>query len=202
MGITLVSQSVSVDGYSAGPDVSLDHPMGVGGERLHRWLFAGDNDVDAEQARQMVSRVGAAIVGRRMFDVGVGLWQDTPYPVPTFVLTHEPREPLAMKSAAFTFVNDGVESAHKRAVAAAGGKDVVVMGGADIIGQFLRAGLVDEVHLQLMPVLLGAGTRLFADLSLELVRQASTESPHATHLRFGVARPPGYSDAENVAVGV
>lgn len=191
MGITLVSQSVSVDGYSAGPDVALDQPMGVGGERLHRWLFPADNDVDSEQARQIVSRVGAAIVGRRMFDVGVGLWKDTPYPVPTFVLTHEPREPLAMKSAAFTFVTDGVESAHKQAVAAAGGKDVVVMGGADIIGQFIRAGLVEEIHLQLVPVLLGGGTHLFADLgepSIELVRQAAAESPHATHLRFSVLR--------------
>jgi dihydrofolate reductase len=202
MGITFVSQSVSVDGFSAGPDVSVADPMGVGGERLHDWMFAagGDRDVagegiapagiDAEIARVMRERSGAVVIGRRMFDVGVGPWGDTPFPVATFVLTHERRPPLPMPSAAFTFVDD-IEEAHRQAIDAAGDLDLLVMGGADVIRQFLRAGLVDEVHLQLVPVLLGGGTRLFTGLGeprIELVTLDVTRSQHVTHVRYGIAK--------------
>ncbi|NUT36892.1 MAG: dihydrofolate reductase [Hamadaea sp.] len=202
MTVTFVSQSVSLDGYSAGPDVSADHPMGIGGERLHDWLFAdgGDRDaaveaiaprgVDAEVAEVIRERIGAVVIGRRMFDVGVGLWEDTPFPVPTVVLTHETRPPLPMKSAEFTFTGD-VADAHRRAVAAAAGRDVEVMGGAHTIREFLRAGLIDEVQLQLVPILLGGGTRLFDDLGATTAafeRTTVIESPRVVHLHYRVLR--------------
>ncbi|MFV2102451.1 dihydrofolate reductase family protein [Micromonospora sp. LOL_024] len=130
---------------------------------------------------------GAAVIGKRMFDIGVDLWQDTPYPAPTFVVTHNPREPLAMHSAAFTFVTGGIGEALRQARRAAGDRNVLVMGGPTIAQQYLRAGLVDEIRLQLVPVLLGAGTRLFAHLGtdhVELERTLVLEPSHVVHLRF------------------
>jgi dihydrofolate reductase len=193
--------SMSLDGFIAGPDIDVDRPMGDGGERLHQWLFQGDSDravaadgnspdgVDTQVAREFSTATGAVVIGKRMFDVGVGLWGDTPFPVPSFVLTHEAREPLVMKSAVFTFVTDGIDSAVRQAQAVAGDKDVLVMGGAGIAQECLRAGILDEIQIQLVPVLLGAGTRLFDHLSpnhIELERTRLIESPHVTHLRFRV----------------
>jgi dihydrofolate reductase len=201
VGVILLNMSMSLDGFIAGPGVDVDRPMGEGGERLHEWLFQGDSDravaadgnspngVDAQVAREFATATGAVVIGKRMFDVGVGLWGDTPFPVPSFVLTHEAREQLVMKSAAFTFVTDGIDSAVRQAQAAAGDKDVLVMGGASIAQECLRAGIVDEIQIQLVPVLLGAGTRLFDHLSpghIELERTRLIESPHVTHLRFRV----------------
>ncbi|WP_238016797.1 dihydrofolate reductase family protein [Dactylosporangium sp. AC04546] len=195
--------SVSLDGFSAGPDIDVERPMGEGGERLHEWLFKSDADravaaggtsptgVDAQVARELFAATGAVVVGRRTFDVGVDLWADTPFPVPCFVLTHESREPLVMKSAAFTFVTDGIERALQQARASAGDRDVLVMGGARTAQQFIRAGLVDEVQIQLVPVLLGAGTRLFDHLGtdhIELERTTLLASPYVTHLRFRVLK--------------
>lgn len=201
MGLILLNMSMSLDGFIAGPDIDVDRPMGDGGERLHQWLFQGDSDravaadgnspdgVDAQVAREFSTATGAVVIGKRMFDVGVGLWGDTPFPVPSFVLTHEAREPLVMKSAVFTFVTDGIDSAVRQAQAVAGDKDVLVMGGAGIAQECLRAGILDEIQIQLVPVLLGAGTRLFDHLSpnhIELERTRLIESPHVTHLRFRV----------------
>ncbi|RZT78027.1 dihydrofolate reductase [Micromonospora violae] len=208
MGRTVVSMSVSVDGFAAGPDVTADQPMGRGGERLHEWLFRTDGDravaadgvtpvgVDAAQVRERQATTGAVVIGKRTFDVGVDLWQDTPFPVPCFVVTHERRDPMPMKSGVFTFVNDGLGSALRQARQAAGDRDVLIMGGPTTARQFVKAGLVDEIHLQLVPVLLGAGTRLFDNLGtgdldtghIELERVAVIESPHVTHLRFHVPR--------------
>jgi dihydrofolate reductase len=203
MGHTLVNMSVSLDGFAAGPDISVDQPMGKGGERLHEWLFEGDAElavaaddvraagVDAEQARELSTMVGAVVIGRRTFDVGVGLWQDTPFPVPCFVVTHEPREELAMRSATFTFVTDGIETALTLAQAAAGDRSVLIMGGPSTAQQFAKARLVDEIRLQLVPVLLGAGTRLFDHLDtghIELQPTAVIESPQVIHLRYRVVR--------------
>ncbi|MEV1143007.1 dihydrofolate reductase family protein [Micromonospora sp. NPDC049799] len=203
MGSVLLSMSVSLDGFAAGPDVTAEHPMGRGGERLHEWLFHDGGDravaadgatpvgVDAEQARERYATTGAVVIGKRTFDIGVGLWQDTPFPVPCFVITHAPRDPLTMKSDSFTFVTDGLHSALRRAQQAAGDRSVLIMGGPTTGQQFVRAGLVDEIHLQLVPVLLGTGTRLFDDLGtdhIELERTAVIESPHVTHLRFRVVR--------------
>ncbi|RAY11267.1 dihydrofolate reductase [Actinomadura craniellae] len=192
MGRVLLSMSVSLDGFSAGPDVGVERPMGEGGERLHEWMFHGNADqgVNAEAVRDLLATTGATVVGRRMFDVGVGLWQDTPYPLPCVVLTHEPREDRVEKSGTFIFVT-GVEDALRRAREAAGGKDVLVMGGAHTARQFVRAGLVDEIRLQLVPVLLGAGTRLFDHLDtgrIELERTGLAGSPQVTHLCFRVVR--------------
>ncbi|MEO3857509.1 dihydrofolate reductase family protein [Acrocarpospora sp. B8E8] len=199
----VLNMSVSVDGFSAGPDVTIEHPMGEGGERLHEWLFNSSSDrtvaaggtspngVDAQVAQELFASTGAVVVGRRTFDVGVELWGDTPFPVPCFVLTHQAREQLVMKSAAFTFVTDGIESVLRQARAAARDKNVLIMGGANTAQQFVRAGLVDEIQIQLVPVLLGSGTRLFDHLGtnhIELERNRLIESPHVTHLRFRVAR--------------
>ncbi len=181
----VLNGSVSLDGYSAGPNVGDDHPLGEGGERLHRWLFADGSDGDAAFS----ASVGAVVLGRRTFDVGLRFWQDTPYPVPSFVLTHEQRLPLAMDSAAFTFVTDGPKSAISQARAAAGDKDVLVMAGAESARHVLRAGLVDEIRLQLVPVLLGSGSRLLDGLHpTELERIEATEAGDVVHLRFRVLR--------------
>jgi dihydrofolate reductase len=147
--------------------------------------------VDAEIARELSETAGATVVGRRMFDVGVGEWEDTPYPVPCFVLTHEQREELTMKSGTFTFVTDGIESALEQAKEAAGEKDVIVMGGANIVQQFLRAGLVDEMSLHLVPVLLGDGVRLFDGIGNELIELESTrviDSPEVTHISYRIVK--------------
>lgn len=188
MAKLLLFFSMSLDGFIAGPNVSVDQPMGEGGERLHDWMFNSKSEVDAEMARE--ASPGAVILGRRTFDAGIGPWGDTPYPAPSFVLTHEKREPLAMKSATFTFVADGIASALRQARAAAGEKDVIVMG-ADSARQYLKAGLVDEIVLQSVPVLMGAGTRLFdyiGDRQVELTAIRVIPSPTVTHMKFAVER--------------
>ncbi|MBF9133005.1 dihydrofolate reductase family protein [Plantactinospora sp. S1510] len=203
MGRVLLSMSVSLDGFAAGPDVTAERPMGRGGERLHEWLFHGGGDravaadgvtpvgVDAEQARERYATTGAVVIGKRTFDIGVGLWQDTPFPVPCFVITHEARDPLNMESDSFTFVTDGLHSALRQARHAAGDRSVLIMGGPTTGQQFIRAELVDEIHVQLVPVFLGTGTRLFDRLGtdhIELERTAVIESPRVTHLRFNLVR--------------
>ncbi len=192
MGV-LLSFTMSLDGFIAGPNVGKAHPMGEGGEHLHEWLFKGSREEpDASMAREMFERGGATVLGRRTFDVGLPHWNDTPYPTPSFVLTHEARSPQAMKSASFTFVTDGIESAVRLARAAAGDKDVILMG-AEVSRQALRAGLVDEIFIQLSPLLLGAGTRLFERADAERVRldcTRSVSSPYVTHLRYAVTNRP------------
>jgi dihydrofolate reductase len=189
MSKVIADLSMSLDGFIAEPNVSVEVPMSEGGERLHEWLSEGG--VDAEIARELSETAGATVVGRRMFDVGVGEWEDTPYPVPCFVLTHEQREELTMKSGTFTFVTDGIESALEQAKEAAGEKDVIVMGGANIVQQFLRAGLVDEMSLHLVPVLLGDGVRLFDGIGNELIELESTrviDSPEVTHISYRIVK--------------
>lgn len=184
---------MSLDGFIAGPRVGVEQPMGEGGPRLHQWLFsAPKSEVDAQVEREMSATTGAVVLGKRTFDVGIGAWGDTPYPVPCFVLTHKPLEDRVEKSGTFTFIND-VKVAFQRATAAAGEKDVRLMG-ADVAQQFLRAGFIDEIRIQLAPVLLGDGRRLFEHLGaehIELERIAVKESPHVTHLRFRVMKGRG-----------
>jgi dihydrofolate reductase len=189
MSKVIADLSMSLDGFIAEPNVSVEVPMGEGGERLHEWLSEGG--VDAEIARELSETAGATVVGRRMFDVGVGEWEDTPYPVPCFVLTHEQREELTMKSGTFTFVTAGIESVLEQAKEAPGEKDVIVMGGANIVQQFLRAGLVDEMSLHLVPVLLGDGVRLFDGIGNELIELESTrviDSPEVTHISYRIVK--------------
>jgi len=190
MGRVVMTFSMSLDGFVAGPDVSVGQPMGEGGERLHEWLFneSPERGVDPEMARELFETVGAVVLGRRTFDVGLGLWEDTPYPASCFVLTHEKRAPMEMESGTFTFVNESIERALADALAAAGERDVILMGAATA-RQYLRAGLVDEIYIQLVPVLLGGGLRLFDDLgddAIELVCTRVTKSPFVTHLRYRV----------------
>jgi dihydrofolate reductase len=202
--------SVSLDGYAAGPDQNLDNPLGVGGEQLHNWAFAtrtfrqmfgeggGDQGVDDRFAAAGEVGLGATIMGRNMFgpirrdwpdDEWKGWWgDDPPYHHDTFVLTHHPRESVAMQGGTvFHFVTDGIEAALERAYAAADGQDVRLAGGASAIQQYLRAGLVDEMHLAYAPVLLGSGERLFDDLADAPSGYQVAEfvgTPAALHVRF------------------
>ena len=188
MGQIILTFSMSLDGFVAGPEISREQPMGIGGERLHEW-HASSDDLDRRMARELFETVGAVVLGRTTFEVGLEPWGDTPYPAPSFVLTHEPREPLAMTSARFEFVNDGIASAIARAQAAAGDGDgdVIVMG-ADVARQCLKNGLADEIIVQTVPVLLGAGTRLFdgLDRPVELEAVRATASPWVIHQRYRV----------------
>ncbi|NUR30250.1 MAG: dihydrofolate reductase [Catenulispora sp.] len=189
MGTVVLYKSMSLDGFVAGPDIGAEHPMGKGGMRLHEWMFTDRPDPrDEEVIAARFATVGAVVVGRRTFDVGLPRWQDTPYPAPTIVLTHQARDELVMRSATFTFVADGIETAIKAAQDAAGDKDVIVMG-AQTGRQFLRAGLLDEVEIDLVPVVLGGGTRLLDDLGhTELERTRVIDSYAVTHLRFRVVK--------------
>jgi dihydrofolate reductase len=192
MGKVVLRASMSLDGFMTGPDVGTEHPMGRGGERLHEWLFdeSDQGRQDAEIAREASAAVGSVVIGRRTFDLGLEPWGDVPFPVPCFVLTRESRDDLPMASGTFTFVDGSLPSALEHAQAAAGERDVLLMG-ASVGQQFLDVGLVDEIEIQLVPVLLGAGTRLFDHLGpehIELERTEAIESPHVTHLRFRVVR--------------
>jgi dihydrofolate reductase len=185
MSALILDISVSLDGFVAGPDPSDDEPLGRGGDRLHEWAFAtrafqrqhggegGDDNAESAVVEERLARVGAEIMGRRMFSGGAGPWEDDhhadgwwgpnpPFHHPVFVLTHHARPPLEMEGdTTFTFVTDGIEAALEQARAAAGDRDVLVAGGADAAQQYLRGGLVDELHLAVAPVLLGSGRRLF-----------------------------------------
>ncbi|BCJ73052.1 deaminase reductase [Catellatospora sp. IY07-71] len=185
-----VHVTMSLDGFMAGPDVSVEQPMGVGGERLHRWLFDDADEADKAAARQQFALTTAVLLGRRTFDVGIGQWGGTPYPVPCFVLTHRPEPDRAEKEGTFTFVTTGLDDALAQARAAAGEGAVTVMG-ADVTQQLLRAGLLDEIHLQIAPVLLGAGRRLFEHLGtdhIELEQLGTHQSAQVTHARFRVVK--------------
>ena len=201
---------MSLDGFVAGPNQSLQEPLGVGGERLHEWVIAletwrrahgmagGDVNESTAVMEREVANIGATIMGRNMFGGGRGPWSTTepwtgwwgknpPFHHPVFVLTHHARESLVMEGGTtFTFVTDGIESALDQARAAAGAKDVALSGGAQAAREYLSAALVDEMQLHLVPTLLGAGERLFdnvADLhGLRLVETVAT--PNVVHLRF------------------
>jgi dihydrofolate reductase len=203
--------TLSLDGYAAGPDQDLEHPLGVRGTELHDWARAtptfqamlggagGDPDsLDERFAAAGDVDVGATIMGRNMFgpirgdwgdDEWRGWWGDEPpYHTPVFVLTHHPHDPIPMEGGTtFFFVTDGIESALAQALDAAGGRDVRIGGGASTIQQYLRAGLVDELHLAYVPVLLGSGERLFDHLDGGPVGYECAEfvaSPAALHVRI------------------
>jgi len=203
--------SVSLDGFAAGPNQSVENPLGEGGMRLHEWAFAnagwrrqhglegGDEGPDSEVVEEAVAGVGAYIMGRKMFGGGEGPWDhswtgwwgdDPPFHLPVFVLTHHAREPLPMGGGtSFTFVTDGVEAALDQARAAAGDRDVAIAGGAATVQQFMAAGLLDELYLHIVPVILGSGERLLenvGDPSLEPVKVVA--SPAATHVKYRVLR--------------
>jgi dihydrofolate reductase len=205
--------STSLDGYVAGPNQSMENPLGENGERLHEWLIplkawrepagmdGGAEDASTPIVEEAFSNVGAEIMGRGKFgppergswgdDPWRGWWgENPPFHKPVFVLTHHEREPLTLADTTFTFVTEGIEAALDQARQAAGEKDVFIGGGAKTINQYLAAGLVDEVELHVVPVLLGGGARLFEDVpsgvQLEPVRTA--DAPGVAHLKYRVVK--------------
>src|SRR5688572_20271872 len=203
--------SMSLDGYIAGPNQSLEEPLGVGGERLHDWavntrswrelqgMEGGETGPSSDVLREAHENLGATIMGRNMFGGGRGPWREPawkgwwgdepPYHHPVFVLTHYAREPLVMQGGTtFHFVTDGIESALTQAKEAAGEQDVLVAGGANVAQQYLAAGHIEEMELHVVPILLGTGERLLdnvgADLKLELLRTVAGSG--VTHLKYRV----------------
>lgn len=209
--------TISIDGFGAGAAQSLENPMGAGGRGLHEWAFAtrtfrrmfgqegGSTGPDEDFAARSFENIGAWILGRNMFGPIRGPWPDEtwkgwwgpnpPYHVPVFVLTHHPRDSMVMEGGTtFHFVTDGIEAALERARAAAKGKDVRIGGGVATIQQFLRARLIDELHIAISPVLLGSGERLFADLDMtnlgyQCVEHVGTEKAAHVVLRLSSSPP-------------
>jgi len=198
MGKVIANITTSIDGYVAGPDDGPDQGLGKGGERLHYWVFGGpwtyDNFPDTEMTGEdkayfdeIMARTGAVIAGRASYDGGGGWGGTSPWGVPCFVVTHrtddEPEEP------SFTFV-DGFQAALEQARAAAGDRDVLIMGGADLIRQGLAAGVVEELGISVSPLILGAGKGLFDgfDRDVELATVSVRQSPFATHVWYAVSR--------------
>jgi dihydrofolate reductase len=183
--------SMSLDGFVTASNVRTEEPMGDGGQRLHEWAF-GQDERNRELLAEAVNFVGALIAGRRTYDLSVPWWgadgPTGPARVPVFVVTHaEPEE--VPQEGVYTFVTDGIESALEKAKSAAGEKDVAVMGGAEVGQQFIRARLIDEISIHLVPVLLGSGTEMFERLGGEQIQLETVgviETPEATHLRFRV----------------
>lgn len=207
--------TMTLDGYVAGPNQSVQNPLGEGGSRIHDWAYRlrsfrelhgdtgdGEAGINDDVLREAFENIGATIMGRNMFGGGPGPWrkdpwtgwwgENPPFHTPVFVLTHHPREPLAMPGGTtFVFVTDGVESALEQAMQAARGKDVALGGGANAAQQYLAAGLIDEMEIHVVPLLLGAGARLFdglgsSDVKLEPIR--TIEGPGVTHLKYRVVK--------------
>jgi len=202
--------SISLDGFGAGPGQDLDNPLGIGGQNLHQWAIAtrtfqtmmgdgsteGSTGIDNDFAVRGFQNIGAWILGRNMFGPERGAWQNhdwkgwwgsnPPYHVPVFVLTHHHRPPIEMEGGTtFHFITDGIESALAKAKAAAGGKDIRLGGGVATIREYLTAGLIDELHLAIVPALMGAGEHLLNEIDLLKLGYTCAEhipSPHATHV--------------------
>ena len=205
--------SMSVDGYVAGPNQSPEDPLGEGGESLHDWVVAleawrrshgregGEVNASTPVVEEAMANVGAILMGRKMFGGGPGPWgdgdwkgwwgDDPPFHVPVFVLTHHAREPVEMKGGtSFIFVTDGIESALDQAREAVGDKDVSIAGGAQVIQQYLAAGLVDELEIHVVPLVLGGGERLLDNLGddVELEQVRVVEAPGVAHLKYRVMK--------------
>ena len=203
--------SISLDGFVAGPNQSLENPLGEGGLSLHEWAFAtaswreqqgqtgGARSADSEVIDEVSRNVGAYIMGRKMFGGGDGPWDqawkgwwgdDPPYHVPVFVLTHHARDPLPMQGGTtFNFVTTGIRSALDQARSAAGGKDIVIAGGAHTVQQFMAAGMLDELYLHIVPIVLKDGERLLenvGDPTLQPVKVIA--SPAVTHVKYRIVR--------------
>lgn len=193
MGKVIFDISMSLDGFMTASNQRPEEPMGDGGQRLHEWAFGSADDRDREVLIKGGSATGAIIAGRRTYDTSVPWWgadgPTGPARLPVFVVSHRVPEDTP-EGGVYTFV-DGIEAALARAKAAAGTKDVTVMGGADIAQQYIRAGLVDEISIHLVPVLFGSGTRLFEHLGSEHIQLETAEviaTAAATHLRFRVVK--------------
>ncbi|HEY8235181.1 MAG TPA: dihydrofolate reductase family protein [Gaiellaceae bacterium] len=205
-----VTTTMSLDGFVAGPNQSERDPLGVGGMQLHQWMYplkafreahgerGGEVNPSTPIAEEILGNVGATIMGRNMFGGGPGPWgddpwngywgEDPPYHHPVFVLTRHPREPLEMQDGTtFRFITDGIESALGQAKNAAGAKDVSLGGGANVVQQYLAAGLLDEILVSVVPIFLSGGARLFDNLgeTKPRLRQVeAVEAPGVTHIRY------------------
>jgi len=215
MGKLRSNISISLDGFVAGPNQSAENPLGEGGERLHDWVVplgawrrahgmeGGEVNASARIVEEALENIGAGVMGRNMFGpVGGGGWgdehwtgwwgDDPPFRYPVFIVTHHPRDPVQMQGGTtFHFVTDGIEVALDRARKAAGDKDVMLGGGAQVIQQYLAAGLLDELELHVVPVLLGDGARLFDNLGdghVRLEQLRAVEAPGVAHLTYRVLR--------------
>jgi dihydrofolate reductase len=207
--------TISLDGCTTGPEIDLENPLGVGGERLHEWALGlrtfqerhgrsgGETGPDDDLLRESFEANGAVIMGRLMFSGGSGPWEEDPnsngwwgntppFGVPVYVLTHHAREPLEMKGGTtFHYITDGIEAALEQATAAAGERNVAIGGGASVARQYLKAGLLDELLIHVAPILIGYGVRLFDDAGadqVELEPIQVIDSPAATHLRYRVVK--------------
>lgn len=207
---------MTLDGFVAGPNQTVEEPLGAGGERIHEWLYGlasfkehhgddsdGVRNPDDDVLRESIAATGAVVMGRRMFSGGEGAWEDDPvadgwwgddppFGVPVFILTHHAREPVTKQGGtSYTFVTEGLDAAVTQARAAAGEGNVSVAGGANVVQQCLQAGLLDELQIHVAPLLLGDGVRLFDNLgvdppSLEVTRVI--ESPKVTHVKYRVVK--------------
>jgi dihydrofolate reductase len=209
MGKVRFEISISLDGYVAGPNQSEEHPLGERGEELHEWVVklaawreahgreGGEVNASTPLMEEAQSGVGAVLMGRGMFGGGPGPWGDDPwqgwwgdeppFALPVFVLTHHAREPLILGATTFHFVTDGIESALAQAKEAAGDLDVAIGGGAEAGRQYIAAGEVDQLQLNVVPILLGDGARLFEDgagAGLDLEPVLVVDTPEVTHLRY------------------
>ena len=205
--------AVSLDGFAAGSEQSKENPLGAGGMDLHEWavklevwrkqhgLEGGEVNASTPVVEEIQSNIGAGMMGRNMFGGGPGSWSENepwngwwgdnpPFHMPVFVLTHHPREPLEMKGGTtFTFVTDGIESALEQANQAADGRDVLLGGGANVVQQYLAAGLIDEFDIHVVPILLVEGERLFENIGrLELEQVRAVEAPGVTHIKYRVIK--------------
>jgi dihydrofolate reductase len=205
--------AMSLDGFVAGPDQSEDHPLGVGGMELHQWVFpleawrrqqgleGGEVNASTAVVEEAQAGVGATVMGRNMFGGGPGPWREDrpwngwwgenpPFHTPVFVVTHHSREPLELAGGTtFFFVTDGIEAAFNQAEQAAGGRDVLLGGGASVVQQSLAAGLVDEFEVHLVPVLLGAGERLLENVgNLKVEQVRAIEASGVTHIKYRVVK--------------
>ncbi len=206
MTVTVTADlAITLDGYVAGPNVTLDNPGGDGGEPIFDWIHTlaswrerqgmtgGDENRDSELMREWFDATGAVVMGRMMYDTGEEFWGDNPpFRTPVFVLTDRPRPTLVKEGGtSFTFVTDGIHSALEQAKAAAGDRNVDIGGGAHTVRQYLAADLLDELQLHVVPVLLGDGLRLFEGLGArrrDLERVRVVETPLATHLKYRFAK--------------
>jgi dihydrofolate reductase len=183
--------TMSLDGFITEPNVPVGNALGDDPGRLHDWMFARRTEADAAVRDELYARSGAVVIGRRMFDVGVEPWGDPPpFGMPVFVVTRERRDPMPMQGGTtYTFVTGGIEAALEQGRAAAGDKDVGIWGGGRVTSEALKAGLLDEIQIHLVPMLLGDGRRLFVgvdDRGIELERTRTIETANATHLTFKV----------------
>jgi dihydrofolate reductase len=205
---------MSLDGFIAGRNQSEENPLGEGGMQLHEWVFeleawrklhgqdGGAVNASTEVVEESLENIGATVMGRNMFGGGEGPWgddpwdgwwgEDPPFHTPVFIVTHHAREPLEKQGGTtFTFVTEGIESALEQARAAAGGQDVALGGGANVAQQYLKAGLIDEMQIHLVPVMLGGGARLFENLGAAMMGLQCTravEAPGVVHLTYRVVK--------------